>query len=156
MLTKWCCHTQSQLTNNISPLGPYLQLPTKNLYHDFLPPPTPIVPYPIPLRYDILLSDYIWKYEKAFFFFLFGFSTNHPLTFIYSCPYLDTYIFIICRFFKNWKNNSALYLWFYPLLLKPLFIKKRVNFYIRILDHTCMEIYVGRNTHVYRLKSVNR
>ena len=155
MLTKWCCHTQSQLTNNISPLGPYLHVSNKKSLSWFFAPTHPHSPIPNTFMVWYFAFRLHMHILKGFFFF-FVFPLIILLTFIYSCLYLDTYhFFIICRFFKNWKNNSAIYLWFFLSLLKHLFIKKRVNFSIRILDHTYMEICVGRNSLVYKLKAAN-
>ena len=82
MLTKWCCHTLSQLTNNISPLGPYLHITNKKSLSWFFAPTHPHNPIPETFT--------VWYFAFRLYLHIFVFPLIILLTFIYSCLYLDT------------------------------------------------------------------
>ena len=105
----------------------------------------------------IFCFQIIFAYIKRIFFSFFVFQLIILLTFIYSCLYLDTYNFFLlfADFLRIGKITVPSIFDFFLSLLKHLFIKKRVNFSIRILDHTYMEICVGRNSLVYKSKADN-
>ena len=119
-------------------------------------------PHPPPQSHTQYLYGMIFCFQIIFayikrLFFLFCFSTNHPFDiylFMSILRYISFFL-LFADFLRIGKITVPSIFDFFLSLLKHLFIKKRVNFSIRILDHTYMEICVGRNSLVYKLKADN-
>ena len=119
-------------------------------------------PHPPPQSHTQYLYGMIFCFQILFgyikrFFPFFVFPLIILLAFIYSCVYLDTcHTFLLfADFLRIGKITVPSIFDFFLSLPKHIFIKKRVYFSIRILDHTYMEICVGRNSLVHKIKAAN-
>ena len=133
-----------------------------NLDHTYILATRNFCPHPPPQSHTQYLYGMIFCFQILFgyikrFFPFFVFPLIILLAFIYSCVYLDTcHTFLLfADFLRIGKITVPSIFDFFLSLPKHIFIKKRVYFSIRILDHTYMEICVGRNSLVHKIKAAN-